>query len=176
MKRLSSSSSRGKEPECQCRKHKRHEFSPWVKKIPWGNGNLLQCLCLENPMDRGVWLQSRGSQRVQHDRHDLAQQAHTENHQRQDGAGQGHLCFLVTTACFLSTHSDLHHHLSPHRYIPPPDWPPSGSPASSVSLHYRGIFTLSSTMPPATLPTINISPEPAFLILRAPHIWSVSFV
>ena len=25
----------GKEPTCQCRKHKRHMFSPWVGKIPW---------------------------------------------------------------------------------------------------------------------------------------------
>ena len=24
----------GKEPTCQCRKHKRHEFDPWVGKIP----------------------------------------------------------------------------------------------------------------------------------------------
>ena len=25
----------GKEPACQCRRHKRHEFNPWVGKIPW---------------------------------------------------------------------------------------------------------------------------------------------
>ena len=25
----------GKEPTCQCRRHKRHRFGPWVKKIPW---------------------------------------------------------------------------------------------------------------------------------------------
>ena len=25
----------GKEPTCQCRKHKRHVFDPWVWKIPW---------------------------------------------------------------------------------------------------------------------------------------------
>ena len=32
-----------------------------------GNGNPLQCSCLENPMDRGAWwLQSMGSQRVGH--------------------------------------------------------------------------------------------------------------
>ena len=24
-----------KEPACQCRKHKRREFDPWVGKIPW---------------------------------------------------------------------------------------------------------------------------------------------
>ena len=26
----------GKEPACQCRRHKRCEFDPWVGKIPWG--------------------------------------------------------------------------------------------------------------------------------------------
>ena len=25
----------GKEPACQCRRRKRHEFDPWVGKIPW---------------------------------------------------------------------------------------------------------------------------------------------
>ena len=25
----------GKEPACQCRRHKRHRFDPWVRKIPW---------------------------------------------------------------------------------------------------------------------------------------------
>ena len=25
----------GKEPTCQCRRHKRQEFNPWVRKIPW---------------------------------------------------------------------------------------------------------------------------------------------
>ena len=25
----------GKEPDCQCRRHKRHGFDPWVGKIPW---------------------------------------------------------------------------------------------------------------------------------------------
>ena len=23
------------EPTCQCRRHKRHKFAPWVGKIPW---------------------------------------------------------------------------------------------------------------------------------------------
>ena len=31
-------------------------FDPWVGKIPGeGNGGLLQCSCLGNPMDRGAW-------------------------------------------------------------------------------------------------------------------------
>ena len=25
----------GKEPACQCRRHKRHAFDPWVRRIPW---------------------------------------------------------------------------------------------------------------------------------------------
>ena len=25
----------GKEPACQCRRHKRRGFDPWVGKIPW---------------------------------------------------------------------------------------------------------------------------------------------
>jgi len=25
----------GKESDCQCRKHKKFRFDPWVKKIPW---------------------------------------------------------------------------------------------------------------------------------------------
>ena len=26
---------RGNEPACQCRRHKRCRFNPWVRKIPW---------------------------------------------------------------------------------------------------------------------------------------------
>ena len=31
----------GKEPICQCRRHKRHRFNSWVRKIPW-RGNPLE--------------------------------------------------------------------------------------------------------------------------------------
>jgi len=24
-----------KKPACQCRRHKRYRFNPWVRKIPW---------------------------------------------------------------------------------------------------------------------------------------------
>ena len=45
----------GKEPDCQRRRHKRLEFDPWVRKIPWRrHGNPLQYSRLENPMDRGA--------------------------------------------------------------------------------------------------------------------------
>ena len=49
-------STSGKEPACQCRRHKRHGFEPWVGKIfpRKGKGNLLQYF-LENPMERGTW-------------------------------------------------------------------------------------------------------------------------
>ena len=43
----------GKEPTCQCRCHKRllGEEDPQKRKFC----NLLQCSCLENPVDRGAW-------------------------------------------------------------------------------------------------------------------------
>ena len=41
---------------------------PGQKRSPGeGNGNPLQYFCLGNPMDRGAWLQSLGSQRGGHD-------------------------------------------------------------------------------------------------------------
>ena len=45
-----------KEPICQYRRHKRHGFDPWVRKIPWRRVcNPLQYTCLENRMDRWAW-------------------------------------------------------------------------------------------------------------------------
>ena len=46
-----------KELSCQCRRLRRCWFDPWVGGSPGGgNGNPLQCSCLENPMDReGTW-------------------------------------------------------------------------------------------------------------------------
>ena len=46
----------GKDPACQCRRHRTHCFDPWVGKSPReGNGKPLQYSCLENPKDRGDW-------------------------------------------------------------------------------------------------------------------------
>ena len=43
----------GKEPACQCRRHKKLSFGPWFRKTPGGGHcNPLQYSCLENPMDR----------------------------------------------------------------------------------------------------------------------------
>ena len=47
---------RGKESACQCRRLKRHQFNPWVRKIPkGGNSSGFQDSCLENFMKRGTW-------------------------------------------------------------------------------------------------------------------------
>ena len=57
----------GKEPICQCRRHKRREFDPWVGKIPW-HGNPLQHSRLENPWtEEPGGLESMGCQRGGHD-------------------------------------------------------------------------------------------------------------
>ena len=46
----------GKEPACQCRRHKRCKLDPWIwEPLKEGNGNPLQYSWLENPMDRGAW-------------------------------------------------------------------------------------------------------------------------
>ena len=46
----------GKEPVCQCRRHKRSRFDPWVVKIPWRRKwQPLQYAFLENPMEQGAW-------------------------------------------------------------------------------------------------------------------------
>ena len=46
----------GKEPVCQCTRHKGRGFDPWVRRSPGeGNSNPLQCSYLKNPMDRGAW-------------------------------------------------------------------------------------------------------------------------
>ena len=50
-----SSGTRGKEPTCQFRGHKRRRSDPWVGKIPWRRAQQpTRVFCLENPMDRGA--------------------------------------------------------------------------------------------------------------------------
>ena len=45
-----------KELAYQYRRHKRHGFNPWVRKIPLEEGGKpLQYSCLESPEDRGAW-------------------------------------------------------------------------------------------------------------------------
>ena len=65
----------GKEPACQCRRHKRCGFYPWVTKIPWRRA--WQPTLVENAW-RMPWteepggLQSTGSHSVRHNWSDLA--------------------------------------------------------------------------------------------------------
>ena len=58
----------GKEPACQCRRCKRQEFNPTLgsgRSPGGGNGNPLQCSCLENSWTKEAGrLQSTGSHRV----------------------------------------------------------------------------------------------------------------
>ena len=47
---------KGKGSACQCRRHKRYRFNPWVWKILWSRKwHPFQYSCLENFMDRGAW-------------------------------------------------------------------------------------------------------------------------
>ena len=46
----------GKEPACHRRRHKRHEFDPWVGKIPWRNAWQPTPVFLPGGShDRGAW-------------------------------------------------------------------------------------------------------------------------
>ena len=46
----------GKEPTCQCRRHRDVGSIPGLGRCPGGGqGNPLQSPCLENPTDRGAW-------------------------------------------------------------------------------------------------------------------------
>ena len=77
----------GKEPTCQCRRHKRCGFDPWVRKMPWGgNGNPLQYACPGNPRtEEPGGSQSMESQRVGHDwatEKNTQMCAHTHTHKQ----------------------------------------------------------------------------------------------
>ena len=46
----------GSDGKSICLQCQRPGVDPWVGRFPGeGNGNPLQCSCLENPMDRGAW-------------------------------------------------------------------------------------------------------------------------
>ena len=64
----------GKESICQCRRHKRHRFDPWVGKIPWRRvWQPLQCFAWRTPWtEEPGRLWCMGSQRAGHDWSDLA--------------------------------------------------------------------------------------------------------
>ena len=60
----------GKEPACQCRRHKRGGFDPWVGKIPWRKAWQPTPVFLpgESPWtEEPGSLQSIGLQKVRHD-------------------------------------------------------------------------------------------------------------
>ena len=66
----------GQEPAHQRRRRKRHGFDPWVGKIPWRRARQLPPVLLpgESCGQRSlVGCSLGGSQRVRHDRSDLAQ-------------------------------------------------------------------------------------------------------
>ena len=62
----------GKEPACQCRRHKRHRFDPWVRKIPWRRAQQPTPVFLPGESQGQRSLESMEPQRIRHDRSDLA--------------------------------------------------------------------------------------------------------
>ena len=71
--------SSGKEPACQCRRHKRCRFNLWVRKIPWRRSWQPSILAWEIPWtEEPGGLQSVESQRVGHNWSKLARR-HTHH-------------------------------------------------------------------------------------------------
>ena len=49
-------SASGKEPVCQCRRHKRGGINPWVGRTSWRRAwQPSSFCCLQNPMNRRDW-------------------------------------------------------------------------------------------------------------------------
>ena len=62
----------GKEPICQCWRHKRWGFDPWVRKMPWRWVGQPTPVFLPGESHRQRRLQSIGSQRIGHNWSDVA--------------------------------------------------------------------------------------------------------
>ena len=94
----------GKEPTCQCRRHKRYRFDPWILKIPWRRAQKPTPVFSpgESRGHRTWGLQSMGSQRVGHDWSDLAQ--HTQHGE--------HVLYLCSPVRLFHPHLSLNHSLS----------------------------------------------------------------
>ena len=86
----------GKESACQCKRPTEAVSIPGLGRSPGvGNGNPLQCSCLQNSLDRGAKLQSMGLQRVGHD------WAHTYTHSLFFIDDHGILFYLVSSSSGL---------------------------------------------------------------------------
>ena len=69
----------GKEPTCQCRRHKRHGFDPWIGKIPCGRKWLVTPVFLPGKCTGEICrLLSIGPHRGEHNWRDLTG-AHTDD-------------------------------------------------------------------------------------------------
>ena len=108
----------GKETACQCRRHKRCRFDPWVGKIPGGgHGNPLQYSCLENPHGQrslAAGLRSglcpEGHKESRHERSSLALMPSVFLSTSLTGASRSPLRSTVCTQTLLLEEDNLRHH------------------------------------------------------------------
>ena len=66
-----------KESICQCRRHKRHRFDPWVGKIPWRRAWQPTPVSLPGESHGQRSLEGYSPQGCKEPRHDLSNLAHT---------------------------------------------------------------------------------------------------
>ena len=90
-----------KEPACQCRRHKRHWFNPWVRKIPWRRA--------WQPIPTFLPGESQGREAWWATVHGVAKNWMTEVAQHTDIHGRSVFLFVCVFACFLKTfHTAFH--------------------------------------------------------------------
>ena len=90
----------GKEPACQCMRHKGCHFDPWVEKIPWRKAWQPTPVFLpgESPWaEKSGGLQSMGSQRVGYDWSDWAHMHQEIGCSLFSRIAKFHLCYYMET-------------------------------------------------------------------------------
>ena len=97
----------GKEPACQCRRHKRCGFNPWVRKMPWSRR------WQPTPVSLPGGLQSTGSQRAGQDWATEHTHTHTLTHTHTHTYTHTHLIPLLSNLFFLFLPS----HIDPKRTL-----------------------------------------------------------
>ena len=129
----------GNESTCQCRRHKRHRFDPWVRKIPWSRKQQPPPVFLLGKFHRQRNLV--GYSRWDHKGLDVTEHTCTNTHQiSQWGHWSGFLWAHITPLC----RSERGHCSFPAETFPNPDTLYRAHPAIQHMGHDRWLLIKSS--------------------------------
>ena len=92
-----------KEPVCQCRRHQRHKFDPWVRKIPWSRKWQPTPIFLPGKSHRQMSLVGYRPSGCKESDTTKRICTHTHKHTSTEGWGHAvtflHICLLHVTSC-----------------------------------------------------------------------------